>query len=462
MRPLLLALLLLASPYRIVLRDGTVIEAKAPPTGSGTVLLYHTLKGTLTSLPAEQVDEYATARANAPKPAPPVQVEVTPPPRPTANWSGSPFGSESGVAPSFREAAPTPAPTAEPYVSSAPPPAETKPSSASSWAWVVIFGALGGLVVVLVALFRSARAQVEGSRTPTPLNAEDDPLPSAAPPAPLLPSRRSPSVVGQIAIFFGVVVFIIGAAMGLNLIVCLTGVGFIVGGFLTRPDEAAKLCPACRMKVPLEATICGHCRSTLVAGAVPAIPVPAPPPSAAAETASAAELVRAAATELRSSPRRPSRWPTGKRTEGEDPSLIDLPDGRRFAYFGDSQYVLDVVGEARYQSELESVVSSIGRRFRAALRREPSNPHDENAIQVWALEPGVLETPVGYVPRGLAVLWAPYLDRALAATGREVLGRAESRGGTPDKPKIGVALFLEADDVFAWIDETADPEGKSR
>ena len=45
------------------------------------------------------------------------------------------------------------------------------------------------------------------------------------------------------------------------LVVAAFALAFIVGGYLTRPDEEANLCPACRMKVPLGPTIGGHCRA---------------------------------------------------------------------------------------------------------------------------------------------------------------------------------------------------------
>jgi len=305
--------------------------------------------------------------------------------------------------------------------------------------------------------------------------------PGPAYPQTSTPSKRTPTIVGQVSIFFGVVLFIIGALMGLNLIVCLIGVAFIVGGYMTRPDEQAKLCPACQMKVPLGAIICGYCRTPLVASsAAPLMPPPSPrkaaeapgppvlpsrAPEIEADAASAAALFVGAARQIRGEAGLRGRWPSGRRIDEEDPVLLELPDGRRFAFFEKCPYVLDVVGESRYQAELRALVGAFGgalpARFRAALRREPQNPYDANAVQVIALEPDVMEAPVGYLPRGIAELWAPYLDRARATTGREVLGKAETRGGTPGKPNIGVALFLEGDDVFPWVDEIAPPGVRS-
>lgn len=101
MNNVLLAVLLLMTPYRIVLRDGSSVDAQGPAKRSGSVMLIRTPSGMLTSLPAEEIDQAATEKANAPKPTPvPVaapstakRIEIT--------------GSSSGTSPTYTTSAST-------------------------------------------------------------------------------------------------------------------------------------------------------------------------------------------------------------------------------------------------------------------------------------------------------------------------------------------------------------------
>jgi len=75
-----LFLVLAFLPYVLVLRDGSHVQAKAAPQLKGSIILYQSATGVLTSIPKEQLDESATAKANAPG---------TPTPSPTpASYSG--------------------------------------------------------------------------------------------------------------------------------------------------------------------------------------------------------------------------------------------------------------------------------------------------------------------------------------------------------------------------------------
>ena len=67
----LLAALLAASPYVLVLRDGSAVRLTEAPTSKNTLLVATLEDGTVVSLPAARVDWEATRRANRPRPEPP-------------------------------------------------------------------------------------------------------------------------------------------------------------------------------------------------------------------------------------------------------------------------------------------------------------------------------------------------------------------------------------------------------
>lgn len=77
-------------------------------------------------------------------------------------------------------------------------------------------------------------------------------------------SSVQPSVsgIGVLGMVFGFIVFGLGVLTGGNLIVCGLGLLFIGLGYSARPK---RLCPACKLAIPKEATVCGHCRSALTA-----------------------------------------------------------------------------------------------------------------------------------------------------------------------------------------------------
>jgi hypothetical protein len=84
-------------------------------------------------------------------------------------------------------------------------------------------------------------------------------------PRPVASSKAPPQEfgitgIGAISIFFGVGLFILAFLIGGAIPLIIIGLAFIGGGVLTRRK---RLCPACRMSVPAEATVCGHCRTEL-------------------------------------------------------------------------------------------------------------------------------------------------------------------------------------------------------
>jgi hypothetical protein len=97
--------------------------------------------------------------------------------------------------------------------------------------------------------------------------------------------------------------------------------------------------------------------------------------------------------------------------------------------------VAGVAGAARHHAEaLASDAAAPGRPL--ALRRDPGNVHDANAIAV-ATEDGAL---LGYVPRELAAELAPELDAGRpwsAAVLRE-------QRASPRDPRTGVTMLLAA------------------
>lgn len=82
---------------------------------------------------------------------------------------------------------------------------------------------------------------------------------------PVMPKQQSMTAAGTIGLTFGVILFTLGSFSGWNLILMVLGLVFIAAGYSTRQKPPAKLCPACRMEVPLEASVCGHCQRDIPA-----------------------------------------------------------------------------------------------------------------------------------------------------------------------------------------------------
>lgn len=76
--------------------------------------------------------------------------------------------------------------------------------------------------------------------------------------------------------------------------------------------------------------------------------------------------------------------------------------------------------------------------LRVILRRNPENPHDENAIEVHAPTLGRGRTMIGHVPRDLAARLAPSLDRGDEWSARVM--HVLIKDDHPDRPGVEVAL----------------------
>ena len=122
-----------------------------------------------------------------------------------------------------------------------------------------------------------------------------------------------------------------------------------------------------------------------------------------------------------------------RRQRQVEPSLLELS----------SEGYCRVVGESHYQEALRATASSCslsedGRRtFTAALKHEPNNPYDANAVGVWSSA-----GKVGHLARDDAVVYRDVLD-SVARKGYDGLAcRAHLTGGEPDKPSLGIVLRL--------------------
>lgn len=82
---------------------------------------------------------------------------------------------------------------------------------------------------------------------------------------------------------------------------------------------------------------------------------------------------------------------------------------------------------------------------RLALRREPDNPFDPNAIAVWWADPEGLDHQVGYVPRALAALLAPLVDEGATLTALAIRAQKVPRAGTWAKPVWALRMALYGD-----------------
>ena len=110
---------------------------------------------------------------------------------------------------------------------------------------------------------------------------------------------------------------------------------------------------------------------------------------------------------------------TKARTQSNEPLPTDHP---RF---------IGVVGESHYQDTLRQMLAS-ATRVSVTIEGEPSNPYDKNAVRI---ANDVRET-IGYLAKG------HYTQLKQIARAQPVKCWAELRGGTPDKPSIGIVLDL--------------------
>lgn len=103
-----------------------------------------------------------------------------------------------------------------------------------------------------------------GSIDPVPQAADrhqPPPRPEPPKPKPIPVPPPTMGLAGVLGITVGLVFFIAGAFGGWNLLTMGIGVAFIAAGSRATTKRPMKLCPACRFEIPVEAQLCGHCRT---------------------------------------------------------------------------------------------------------------------------------------------------------------------------------------------------------
>lgn len=85
----------------------------------------------------------------------------------------------------------------------------------------------------------------------------------------------------------------------------------------------------------------------------------------------------------------------------------------------------------------QSIIATLRGNEAVQVRAEPENPHDKNALAIWAATPSGPQH-VGYVPREAAEVLAPRID------GESVIGKIiEITGGTERFPTMGLLVEFE-------------------
>lgn len=103
----------------------------------------------------------------------------------------------------------------------------------------------------------------------------------------------------------------------------------------------------------------------------------------------------------------------------------------------------EVVGESFYAQAIAQTLPTCwsdeedDRVFRAILIAEPDNEYDSNAVGVWSSV-----GKVGHLPREEAALYRPLFDEIRRRGYDGGCCEAVMKGGTPDKPNIGIWLRL--------------------
>lgn len=80
--------------------------------------------------------------------------------------------------------------------------------------------------------------------------------------------------------------------------------------------------------------------------------------------------------------------------------------------------------------------------FRAILVAEPNNEYDANAVGVWSSF-----GKLGHLPRDEAALYRPLFDEIRSRGYDGAFCEAVMRGGTADKPNIGIVLRLSRPEI---------------
>ena len=118
--------------------------------------------------------------------------------------------------------------------------------------------------------------------------------------------------------------------------------------------------------------------------------------------------------------------------------VLELAGGAHCAVAGESFYgdaIAKTVKTCRADDEEDRV-------FRAILVPEPKNEFDANAVGVWSAC-----GQLGHLPRDEAAEYRPLFDEIRRRGFDGGACEAVMRGGTPDKPNIGIVLRLSRPDI---------------
>ena len=119
-------------------------------------------------------------------------------------------------------------------------------------------------------------------------------------------------------------------------------------------------------------------------------------------------------------------------------TVLELAGGAHCAVAGESHY-REAITKTR---EICWSDGSDDRVFQAILVPEPNNEFDPNAVGVWSAC-----GKLGYLPREEAVLYRPLFDEIRSRRYDGGVCEAVMRGGTRDKPNIGLVLRLSRPEI---------------
>jgi hypothetical protein len=259
----------------VVLRDGTRYSLTKPYEIRGTQARLSLTTGFLVAVRASEIDEEASKRATDAANAPPAPTPTPTVPSLTTAAGGSRVVLES-VAPAPRDVAPpverpTPSPTVNVWAFVAPTPTEPPeiptptsvppPSESGGGVDYLLFAAGVSAVVTIGGFIYFANRRRTQDRPFQSINV----LPVAEPSRVLKLRSGGVTPIGALGIGFGLIVFTLGSFIGWNVLTMAIGAAFVAAGASLKRKLPAKLCPSCRMEVPLEATVCGHCQRDIPA-----------------------------------------------------------------------------------------------------------------------------------------------------------------------------------------------------
>lgn len=108
------------------------------------------------------------------------------------------------------------------------------------------------------------------------------------------------------------------------------------------------------------------------------------------------------------------------------------------AVYVDGDFLLEVVGESNYQSDIQRALEFGGEDTVALLVPEPDNPYDPNAVAVY-----VCGLKVGYLARSHAACYQQGLMAVQSREGKPVACRAEIVG----RDIYGVKVYVDPEEI---------------